>query len=55
MMELSQPGFCMYESVDWGIMMQMLKDITEVIVYVVIMGFIGCAAGMGLMNCIGIT
>ncbi|MDE6387715.1 MAG: hypothetical protein K2L82_07930 [Lachnospiraceae bacterium] len=32
--------------------MKKIKDVTEVIVYVAVMGFVGCVVGMGLMNCI---
>lgn len=31
--------------------MKVVKDITEVIVYVAVMGSVGCAVVIGLMNC----
>lgn len=31
--------------------MRMVRDITEVIAYVAVMGSVGCAVVMGLMSC----
>ncbi len=31
--------------------MRMVRDITEVIVYVTVMGSVGCAVVIGMMNC----
>lgn len=31
--------------------MRIVREITEVIVYVAVMGFVGCAAVVGMMNC----
>lgn len=31
--------------------MRMVRDITEVIVYVAVMGAVGCAVVIGLINC----